>query len=53
MKEVVHNKLMAIDVEGGMIGVDADGNAALIFNSEGMYRGVRSSLGLNEIAIYK
>jgi len=53
MKEVVHNKLMAIDGEGGMIGVDADGNAALIFNSEGMYRGVRSSLGLNEIAIYK
>jgi L-asparaginase / beta-aspartyl-peptidase len=53
MKEVVHNKLMAIDGEGGMIGVDADGNAALIFNSEGMYRGVRSSVGLNEIAIYK
>ena len=36
-----------------MIGVDAQGNASLVFNSEGMYRGVRNNIGLNEIAIYK
>jgi L-asparaginase / beta-aspartyl-peptidase len=53
MKEVVHHKLPAIEGEGGMIGVDAAGNVALIFNSEGMYRGVRNNKGLNEIAIYK
>lgn len=53
MKVVVHDKLMKIDGEGGMIGVDAQGNAALVFNSEGMYRGWKDSDGNNEIAIYK
>jgi len=53
MNIVVMDKLMKIDGEGGMIGVDANGNAALIFNSEGMYRGVRSSDGNTAIEIYK
>ncbi|MBX9733581.1 MAG: isoaspartyl peptidase/L-asparaginase [Chitinophagaceae bacterium] len=53
MQMVVHQKLVAVNGEGGMIGVDAQGNAALIFNSEGMYRGVRNNHGLYEIAIYK
>ena len=50
---VVMDKLMKIDGEGGMIGVDANGNAALIFNCEGMYRGFWSSDGKREVAIYK
>jgi beta-aspartyl-peptidase (threonine type) len=50
---VVHDKLMKIDGDGGMIGVDAKGNAALIFNSEGMYRGFCSSDGRRETAIYR
>jgi beta-aspartyl-peptidase (threonine type) len=53
MRVVVLQKLVAIQGEGGMIGVDAQGNASLVFNSEGMYRGVRNNVGLNEIAIYK
>ncbi len=53
MNIVVHDKLMKIDGEGGMIGVDAKGNAALVFNSEGMYRGLKNSDGVVEIAIYK
>ena len=53
MNVVVHDKLMQIDGEGGMIGVDAKGNAAMIFNSEGMYRGIRKSDGVNEVLIYK
>ena len=53
MNVVVHDKLVKIDGEGGMIGVDAKGNAALIFNSEGMYRGFCSSDGKKEVAIYK
>ncbi len=53
MHLVVHDKLLRLDGEGGMIGVDAGGNTAMIFNSEGMYRGMRSSDGVNEIAIYK
>lgn len=52
MDIVVHDKLMKINGEGGMIGVDAKGNAALVFNSEGMYRGVKSSGGRNEVSIY-
>ena len=53
MNVVVHDKLIKIDGEGGMIGVDAKGNTAMVFNSEGMYRGIRTSNGENTIAIYK
>jgi beta-aspartyl-peptidase (threonine type) len=53
MNIVVLEKLNKIDGEGGMIGVDAKGNAALIFNSTGMYRGFKSSDGRNEVEIYK
>ncbi len=53
MELVVHEKLMAIGGEGGMIGVDAQGNAALVFNSQGMYRGYKSSDGTEVVAIYK
>lgn len=53
MEIVVHEKLMAIGGEGGMIGVDAKGNAALVFNSQGMYRGYKSSDGSGLVAIYK
>ena len=53
MEIVVHDKLMKIDGEGGMVGVDAKGNAAMVFNSEGMYRGIKSSIGITEVAIYK
>ncbi|MBS1664823.1 MAG: isoaspartyl peptidase/L-asparaginase [Bacteroidetes bacterium] len=53
MEVVVHDKLMAIGGEGGMIGVDSEGNAALVFNSQGMYRGYKSSDGNEVVAIYK
>lgn len=53
MDIVVHERLMAIGGEGGMIGVDGQGNAALVFNSQGMYRGFKSSDGSQLVAIYK
>jgi len=53
MEVVVHEKLMDIGGEGGMIGVDAKGNVALVFNSQGMYRGYKSSDGTSLVAIYK
>jgi len=53
MNIVVNDKLPQLDGEGGMIGVDAKGNAAMILNSAGMYRGFRSSDGMSEVAIYK
>ena len=51
--EVVHHKLKEIGGDGGLIGVDNEGNAVMTFNTSGMYRGVRSSVGRNEVAIYK
>lgn len=53
MHFVVHDKLLKIEGEGGMIGVDAQGNGEMIFNSEGMYQGIKSSRGQNEIGIYR
>ena len=53
MNKVVMKKLVKIDGEGGMIGVDAKGNASLIFNSKGMYRGFSTSDGKSELWIYK
>ena len=51
--EVVMHKLVKMEGEGGLIGVDNKGNFALVFNSAGMYRGVKSSDGTNEVAIYR
>ena len=53
MDIVVNDRLMKIEGEGGMVGVDAKGNAAMLFNSDGMYRGVIDSDGKKEIAIYR
>ena len=53
MHKVVHEKLIKLEGEGGMIGVDAQGNGAMIFNSAGMYRAMRSSDGADEVAIYR
>ena len=53
MDVVVNEKLLAIDGEGGMIGVDGRGNPAMVLNSKGMYRGLKSSDGTEMVAIYK
>lgn len=53
MNEVVNVKLIALDGEGGMIGVDAKGNISMIFNSAGMYRAMQNSAGEHYIGIYK
>ncbi|UOG72982.1 isoaspartyl peptidase/L-asparaginase [Hymenobacter tibetensis] len=49
---VVHDKLAPVGGEGGLVAVDAAGNVALPFNSEGMYRGSYTSSKLY-IGIYK
>ena len=51
-EEVVMKKLVALNGDGGLIGVDAKGNAAMVFNSAGMYRGFKNSDGDCLIAIY-
>ncbi len=53
MNKVVHEKLMAIGGEGGMIAVDAKANVSMVFNSAGMYRAMKHSNGKEELGIYK
>ena len=52
-EEVVMKKLVAIGGEGGLISIDKNGNIELPFNSDGMYRAMKSSNGKELIAIYK
>ncbi len=51
-EEVVMKKLVALEGEGGLIGVDSSGNCSLIFNSAGMYRAFRNSDGDSAVSIY-
>ena len=53
MQEVVHKKLLVLEGEGGMIGVDAKANISMMFNSAGMYRAMQHSNGQKVISIYK
>jgi beta-aspartyl-peptidase (threonine type) len=50
---LVNKKLRDAGGEGGLIAVDREGNIALTFNSEGMYRGWRKSGEAAQVAIYK
>ena len=52
MDIVVNDKLVKLHGEGGMIGVDAKGNVAMVLNSAGMYRGMRNSDGEEMVKIY-
>ncbi len=48
---VVHEKLLKIKGEGGLIAIDRNGNIELPFNSEGMYRGWQN-VGGGAVEIY-
>lgn len=49
---VVHDKLVKIQGEGGLVAIDKHGNIELPFNSEGMYRGYATENERN-VMIYK
>ena len=51
--EVIHKKLAPVKGEGGVIALDAKGNFAMPFNSEGMYRGWVGADGVPHVEIYK
>lgn len=53
MNEVVNDKLIKLEGEGGMIGIDSKNNISMQFNSAGMYRGLKKSSGEYSIGIYK
>jgi beta-aspartyl-peptidase (threonine type) len=50
-REVIHGELEAGD--GGLIAVGNDGSIALVFNSEGMFRGAADAAGRFEVAIWE
>lgn len=52
-EQVIHQRLSKIGGDGGLIAVDAQGNIAMPFNTEGMYRGSKSSIGEEWVRIYK
>jgi len=51
--EMIMKKLPALGGDGGLIAVDKNGNIAMPFCTEGMYRGYIKSNGEKEIKIYK
>jgi beta-aspartyl-peptidase (threonine type) len=51
-KMVVMEKLADQKASGGLIAVDKDGNIAMPFNSNAMFRGVARSTGEVEVLIY-
>lgn len=50
---IVNKKLVEKGGEGGIISVDKNGNIAMPFNSEGMYRGYAKANGERQTLIYK
>ncbi len=50
--EVINKRILEINGDGGLIAVDAKGNIAMPFNTEGMYRASKSSTGAEEVSIY-
>jgi len=46
-------KMAKLGGNGGVIAIDARGEIVLEFNSEGMFRGQRSSAGKREVSIYR
>ena len=51
-KIVVNEQLKEIGGNGGVICLDKNGNYAMVFNTEGMYRGVKQKGKKMEIYIY-
>src|SRR6185295_1599383 len=50
---VLNGKMKKLGGNGGVIAIDPKGEIVLEFNSEGMFRGVRTSQGRREVAIYR
>lgn len=51
--EAIYKRILELNGDGGLIAVDAQGNIAMPFNTEGMYRAYKTSKGVENISIYK
>src|SRR3984885_11965544 len=52
-RQVIFGELAALGGEGGVIAIDAHGEIAMEFNSEGMFRAARKAGEETQIAIYR
>ena len=52
-KEMIYTKLEDLGGDGGLIGVDKNGNITMPFNTSGMFRAYIKSTGEKEVLIYK
>jgi beta-aspartyl-peptidase (threonine type) len=51
--EVINHRLLKIQGDGGLIAIDNQGNIAMPFNTEGMYRAALYADGTQEVLIYR
>lgn len=51
--EVIQNKLLPVNGSGGVICLDSNGNYAMEFNTNGMFRGYANSDGARVVKIFK
>ena len=51
--EVIHKRILELKGDGGLVAIDSKGNISMPFNTEGMYRACKSSIGKEEVSIYK
>lgn len=52
-QEVIQKRILELGGDGGLVAIDPQGNIAMPFNTEGMYRACKNSKGLEKIAIYQ
>jgi len=50
---LIHEKLRDQSADGGVIGIDKQGNISMEFNTDGMFRGYKKSDGKNVVLMYK
>ena len=50
---VLNGRMKELGGNGGVIAIDSRGDIVLDFNTEGMFRGLRTSQGRHEVAIYR
>lgn len=51
--EVIHKRILEIGGDGGLIAINTKGNISMPFNTEGMYRAMKTSSGMYEVSIFK
>jgi beta-aspartyl-peptidase (threonine type) len=50
---MIHNKLPSLGGDGGLVGLDKNGNITMQFNTDGMYRGYIKSNGEKFVGVFK